>query len=212
MFKNVVFSDNEALDTIIEVYCDSRTPIIADISFGKGVMWKNSIHTPLLRIDINPKPDKNVTASWEAVPTKKDCCDVVVFDPPHLPAEHASKKSSKLWEDRYGVDNDPARNTSILPILSTPIKESARILKTGGLLIVKIADIQHNHHYIPQHVYVAQYAIEQEFTWAATALKIRNTPGPVSSKWNQQLSLRNVFSYWLVFRYGTSRHERNKGI
>jgi hypothetical protein len=64
----------------------------------------------------------------------------------------------------------------------------------------------HNHKYQPQHVVVVERSRFFGFSWIMTAIKIRH-PSMVSSKWKNQLTLRNSFSYWLAFRKG-NRHER----
>lgn len=92
--------------------------------------------------------------------------DVMVFDPPHLPANAASTNSSKIWEKTYGITaDDELRKCNNISNLFLPfLKEAKRVLVKEGIILAKIADIVHNHKYQWHHVDFINASKEVEMT------------------------------------------------
>lgn len=204
-YTNVFASDKDALTAIIRVYCDARDPVIADLTYNSGTMWRGAAYAPLVKCDIAPHSE-NVRCDHARLPLASGVLDCAVFDPPHIPSSAARGNASRIWESRYGITDDPARDADhVGGVLLAPIQESYRVLKADGILIVKIADIVHSHKYQPQHVMVANMAQSVGFAWIMTAVKVRQQ-AMESGIWQTQKSLRNSMSFFLIFRKG-NRHE-----
>jgi len=96
--------DHEAIDILMEVHCENLDgPIILDCTHNKGTMWKGCSFSPSFRMDISPSFPIDVCSDFNMMPFRNEVFDVVVFDPPHLPTAAASKNSSGIWRERYGI-------------------------------------------------------------------------------------------------------------
>lgn len=193
--------DVEALNILIEVH-SIENPKILDCTYNTGKMWKNSSYKPT-RMDIDSTLDLDIIGNFMNMPIGDKEYDIIVFDPPHLPTSAASKNSSKLWEKIYGITNTgvgrEADNISgmFLPFL----KESKRVLKNGGIVLAKIADIVHNHRYQWHHIDFITTAQNLSMTACDMLVKCDPSAGHlISSKWKNVKHLRKAHCYWIVIR------------
>lgn len=212
--KSVLFgNDSEAIDILIDIHCETLDPYILDCTYNKGVMWKKTIKKPLAT-DINPLYKTDIIADFTTLPFKADSFDVIVFDPPHIPSDAASKNASKLWYDRYGITEDESGlrtgdnvNGQFYPFLI----ESQRVLRHGGLVLAKIADIIHNHKYQWQHVALINDAVALGMQPCDMLIKTTPSSGNmISGKWENVYHLRRSHSYWIVIRNASYDERKNK--
>lgn len=202
MYTSVVHTDQEALQALIALHAPTGVPVIADVTYSKGVMWKGMAYQPVLKSDINPVHDV-IVADFNCLPYASDSIDVVVFDPPHLPQDAASPKShwhKKHWGERYGITNDLARDRDNVNMLfPAALAEARRVLVEHGIALVKIVDIVHNHRYQWQHVAVITTAQSMGFTACDMVIRHRQV-GPTSGRWKNQYHARRAHSYWICLR------------
>lgn len=204
--------DSEAIDMLICIHCESEQPDILDVTYNTGKMWKGSVHTPV-RSDINHEYDLDYVANFtELSPFGDDSFDVIVFDPPHLPLAAASENSSKIWYDVYGItDDDLMRSGDNVSKMFVPFLSAARrVLRPGGVILAKIADIVHNHKYQWQHVDFIKSAQAMGCTPCDMLIKTSSSSGNLqSSKWKNVYHLRRAHVYWIVVR-NAAYDERKK--
>lgn len=194
--------DNEVLETLILLHCKKENPHILDCTYNKGVMWKNTPYVTI-KMDIDSSFDVDVVGDFMDMPFDENIFDIVVFDPPHLPTNAASINSSKIWEKRYGItDNSTERNADNVNALFRPfLLEAKRVLKDGGIILAKIADLIHNHKYQWQHVDFINAAVEVGMTPCDLMIKSDPNAGNLkSSKWQNIKHLRKNHCYWIVVR------------
>lgn len=125
----------------------------ADVTYGNGVFWKD-LPEPKYAFDIDPQMTGVVQASSVQLPVADAAFRSMMFDPPFLTyiksgREHGSimgKRFSGYWT--YAELENHYRAT---------LKESARCLRKGGVLVVKCQDIIHNHTMHPTHINIAQW-------------------------------------------------------
>lgn len=206
--------DSRAIDTLICVHCEVDEPRILDVTHNKGVMWKGSHNHPV-KADINPDFPVDVVCDFTCMPYASDAFDVIVFDPPHLPASASSQKSSKIWYGRYGITEDNAdklRSGDNVSAMFAPfLLEAKRVLKEGGIVLAKIADIVHNHHYQWQHVDLIVQAQMLDMTPCDLLIKTSAGSGNMtSSKWKNIFHLRRSHSYWIVIRNASYDERKNR--
>ncbi len=110
---------------------------IADVTFGKGVFWRN-IDTG--QYDFHPSDLKTCpTAAFNFcnLPYEGSSFDVVVLDPPYV-----HDPGRLYFEGRYrnGETTKGLRHADLLGLYAEGMEEGKRILKPGGLLLVKCKD------------------------------------------------------------------------
>lgn len=191
--------DVEIIDVLLQIHSISD-PLILDCTHNSGKMWKNSSYKPI-RMDINSMFSLDVAADFMKMPFMDCCFDVVVFDPPFLPTNAASKNSSKIWEKQYGLtaEGKGREGDNVSDMFFPFLIEAKRILKKNGIILTKIADIIHNHRYQWQQVDFVNAVKDVGMTPCDMLIKIRNNKLQ-SSKWKQIKHLRRQHSYWIVVR------------
>jgi len=196
--------DYEVLDILIPLHSDSPNPRILDCTHNTGKMWKKSLYSPTKTIDIDPKYKTDLICDFRNMPILDGSFDILIFDPPHLPTNAASKNSSKIYMDGYGITNDKGvgRDGDNVSDLFPPfLKEAKRVLVKNGIVLAKIADMVHNHKYQWQHVDFINASQEIGLTPCDAMIKSDPCAGNLkSSKWKNQKHLRKSHCYWLVIR------------
>lgn len=192
--------DSELLENMLKFYPTS-TETVVDVTFNNGVMWKGVTSVKPIGVDINPNCNAHVTADFSSIPFLPDASvDVVVFDPPHLPAGAASVGSSKVWEFRYGI-TEANKGDNVSSLFGKFFKEASRYVKAGGVVFAKITDLVHNHRQQWQHIDLIAEGQQNGFTACDLIIKTRTT-GLHSSKWKNMTHARKFHCYWIVLRKG----------
>lgn len=196
--------DYEALDILISIHCAVKNPKILDCTYNTGKMWKKSSYKPI-RMDINPDLELDVVGDFAKMPFENESFDIIVFDPPFLPTNAASKNSSKIWEKQYGItaSGEGREGENINGMFLPFLKEAKRVLRHNGIILSKIADLVHNHKQQWQQVSYINAVMETGMTPCDMLIKCDPNAGNLtSSKWKNVKHLRKAHSYWIVTRKG----------
>ena len=195
--------DFEAIPILLNIHCNVEDPKILDCTYNKGKMWKGLDLNPC-RMDINSAFDLDVIGSFTAMPFEENSFDVIVFDPPHLPTNAASKNSSKMWEKSYGITDEKGvgrDGDNVVGMFEPFLLEAKRVLKTDGIILAKIADLVHNHRYQWQQVEFIKDVQKNGMTACDMMIKCDPNAGNLqSSKWKNVKHLRKAHCYWIVVR------------
>jgi len=190
-------NDSQALDILLRLHAPP-SPTILDCTWGRGVMWRKITLQPHIKTDRQILDGVNCVADFRALPFQKDSVDVIVFDPPHLPADADSPRSSKILSGPYGT-GPPGDNVSRL--FDPFLQEAKRVLQPEGIILAKIADLVHNHRYQWQHVSFIEAARRSGMTPCDCLIKVNSPSGNlISGKWRTQYHLRKAHCYWIVVR------------
>jgi len=188
---------------------------VADITYGKGVFWKKI-----------PKDDYILFASdlksgidCRHLPYASNEMDCVVLDPPYMEGFYriddslAGNGTHSAFREHYSNGNRPENlklkwHDAVLEFYVQSAIEAKRVLKSGGILIVKCQDevsagIQRMTHveiimnlsrlgYYPKDIFVV---VRQ------------NKPGVTRVK--EQLHARKNHSYFVVFQIGVTKSKLN---
>lgn len=205
--------DREAIEIAIEVHCENiDDPVILDCTHNQGTMWKGCRYSPTVRSDIDPSHLIDVAADFGALPFRDGTFDIIVFDPPHLPVAAASEHSSGIWMKRYGITAEGAgREGDDVSGMFVPfLIEAKRVLKAGGIVLAKIADIVHNHRYQWQMATFVNEASGIGLTPCDMLIKMDPAQGNLkSSKWKSVKHFRKACCFWIIIRNGR-RCERRR--
>lgn len=206
--------DSECIDTLMQIHSSYKKEIILDVTHNEGKMWKGSGYKPDIRMDIDKTFPIDVCASYDKLPFANETFTAIFYDPPHLPNQSDSKNSSGIWKRSYGLSkeniygNGDNVSSGFIPFLT----EAKRVLKPHGLILCKMADLTHNHHYQWQHVDFINAVQKMELT--ACDMQIKTSPSSgklLSSKWENVYHVRKAHSYWICVR-NSNRCERLKTL
>jgi hypothetical protein len=203
---------------------DLHVPIgskIADVTFGKGVFWNkvNLENYTVLPSDISLKAE--VLQKWQRLnpktqvdcrylPYKNDELDCVVLDPPYMESFYREDKAQiggqgthhafrQAYSSNLGVEISEGKwHESVFKMYEKAGKEAFRVLKDGGLLIVKCQDEVSANKQRLTHVEIITGYESIGFYTKDLFIVVRNNR-PVVSRVVKQVHARKNHSYFLIF-------------
>lgn len=193
-------TNDEIFPSILSLYL-SRGSKVADITYGRGVFWRN---VPKRDYDLFATDIKTGT-DCRALPYESSSMDCVVFDPPymHTPGGTAHVNHQN-YENYYG--NNVAANESqkkyhdaVLDLYFKTVHEVSRVLKREGLFIVKCMDEVCANRQRLTHVELINEFCKHGFIVEDLFVLLRNNR-PGVSRILKQVHARKNHSYFLVFR------------
>ena len=117
---------------------------VVDVTYGTGRFWRNftSDTINLTASDINP-PTDNIEwfpvyqADFTQLPFDEASFDTVVFDPPYKLNGTSTGAGPAALDDGYGVGGAYTPVQQLNKMIYDGIVEAARVLKSGGWLLLK---------------------------------------------------------------------------
>jgi len=187
--NNVVFCD------ILRLYVPEGSAI-ADLTWGRGNFWIGIDRSKYKLIRMDKYTPCDVKADFGAVPLANGSQDAVVFDPPYVTrmsfkARTKDNPAGSNQKDAFGVNSTGPRNEKeIDDLYAAGTAEARRILKPGGILILKTMDTQKWRH----------IALANLPGFKLDDLLIVVTKGKPPGKPYAQKHARKNHSYFMVFR------------
>jgi hypothetical protein len=168
------------LRSITDFFCPNGGTLL-DISYGNGSLVQNLLpHWKVIGLDLNGAP-AHVLGTWDTLPFKEESVDAVLFDPPYLidrTSHVLYNRPDTSWQKRHSlagpyVDYDP------------PLKEAFRVLKSGGICIVKTQNcrvkgkLHENDHFARSAMFGAGFDLREIVIYARLAIGVfRNKRTP----------------------------------
>lgn len=200
--------DPEVLRTMLEFYAWPGASVL-DVTANERRMW-SGVHWPAVTFaDLDPAMRPDIVADFRTLPVAAASYDVIVFDPPHLPAAAASPESLKRFVGNYGLGHAP-RADNISGYFAPFLTEAARVLRPDGLIFAKLKDFVHNHLYQWTLADFIDAARTQEGLTPCDLIVKRDPAGGglKSSKWQRAHHVRNAHCWWIVVRKGRCESKR----
>lgn len=209
-YKSVFLGkDYQIIPILLELHCNTKTPLILDCTYNTGKIWKK-LNYNILKMDINSNLKLDVIADFQQMPFKAQTFDVIVFDPPFLPRNAASKNSSRIYEKTYGITENNPNQDNVSSYFQPFLIEAQRVLKKNGIILTKLADLVHNHRYQWQQVMFINEVQKTNMTPCDMMIKCDPAGGNLSSsKWKNVKHLRKSHAYWIVVRNSKNCENHN---
>lgn len=178
---------------------------VADVTYGGGVFWKNvpKGSYELLATDIATGVD------CRDLPYDDDSIDCLVLDPPYMEglfrkseSEMAGSGSHGAFRSSYSNEektaSGPKWHAAVLDLYFKAGAEARRVLKTGGVFIVKTQDeVSANRQCLTHVELINEYERIGFYTRDLFVVVRSNKPG--ISRLKNQVHARKNHSYFLVF-------------
>lgn|SRR5487761_995974 len=190
--------DAELLEKLLDFYPRRKPNRILDATVNGGRFWRGS-KRPVIGLDNERSHCPDIVSDNTAMPFRDRSFDVVVYDPPHIPNQ--GKDNEKDFHTRFGLGVRSSKEKGYTFSHTFPpfTKEAYRVLADEGILLCKIADYIHHHHYQWAHVDLIQAARDAGFQPCDCIVKIRKGP-IIDPKWKIAHHTRRQHCYWLIFR------------
>ena len=171
---------------------------VADATYGKGVFWRKV-----------PKDAYNVLPSdivsgvdCRDLPYKSNSIDCVVFDPPymHTPGgtAHVNHQNYEGYYKNNQANSDKKYHEAVLDLYFTAAREAWRVLREGGIYIVKCQDEVCANQQRLTHVELINELQQYGFITEDLFVVMRNGK-PGVSRLLTQVHARKNHSYFIVF-------------
>jgi hypothetical protein len=204
IFSAYTGTNDEVFPQILHLYVPLGS-VILDTTYGKGIFWKSvgPLWYRVVKSDLNTRTD--VQSDARRAPFKADVFDAVIFDPPYM---HTPGGTAHVNHQNYeGYYRNNAANGStehkyheaVLQLYFGAAREAHRVLKAGGIYIVKCADEVCANKQRLTHVEIINELMDYGFIVEDLFVVIRhNKPGV--SRMVRQVHARKNHSYFIVFR------------
>lgn len=199
-----VGANDELFPTILQLHVQPGTTI-ADVTFGKGIFWKR---VPPDSYRVLPS-DLKTGVDCRALPYEAGSVGCVILDPPymeglfrrskrHLAGTGTYAAFRSTYSDGGPTNGGPKYHDAVLDLYFKAGKEAHRILKEGGVLIVKCQDeVSANIQRLTHVELINAYARLGFYAKDLFVLVRPNRPGV--SRVKVQQHARKNHSYFLVF-------------
>ena len=189
----------------------AKGSIIADVTWGKGVFWKNVSQTDyqILSTDISNGVD------CRSLPYKNEYLDCVVLDPPYMEGFYRKQNSQKAasgshstFSQAYSNGNETNADTknrgtkkwhaAVTDMYFKAGQEAYRVLKKKGVLIVKCQDeVSAGKQWFTHVEIINEY--EKYGYYAKDLFVVVRSNKPGVSRLKKQVHARKNHSYFLIF-------------
>lgn len=183
---------------------------VADVTYGKGAFWRQ---VPQGAFNLLPT-DLQTGVDCRELPYQANSIDCVVFDPPymHTPGgtAHVGHQNFESYYQNNSVTSEHKYHEAVLDLYYSAAREAYRVLKPGGVYIVKCQDEVCANRQRLTHVELINEL--QGYGFIAEDIFVVMRPGaPGVSRILRQAHARKNHSYFLVFLKPEGR-KRWKGL
>jgi hypothetical protein len=202
-------TNDEVFPAVMSLYVELGSTV-ADVTYGKGVFWRRVPHEAykLLRTDLTTGVDAR------SLPYVAKSIDCIVFDPPYMHTPGGTAHDGHQNFEGYYKNNlaasDKKYHEAVLDLYFVAAREAARVLRDGGIYIVKCQDEVCANQQRLTHVEIINELASYGFVVEDLFVVLRNARPGVSRMLRQSHARKN-HSYFLIFRKPKGR-ERWSGV
>lgn len=197
VFSSYTGTNDEVFPFVLSLYVEPGSKV-ADVTYGKGVFWRRVPQDTynLLASDLSSGID------CRKLPYEDSSIDCVVFDPPymHTPGgtAHADHQNFEGYYRNNQANSDKKYHEAVLDLYFIAAKEAWRVLRDGGIYIVKCQDEVCANQQRLTHVELINELQQYGFVTEDLFVIVRTGKPGVSRLLNQAHARKN-HSYFIVF-------------
>lgn len=196
---------------------------VADVTYGKGVFWKQVPANAYKVLASDIKTDIDCMD----LPYEDESVDAVILDPPYMEGlfrqsgdQLAGSGSHSAFRSNYSNgratsgDSAPKYHEAVLDFYFRAGAEAQRVLKRNGVLIVKCQDEVSANRQRLTHVELINHFEEKQFYTKDLFVVVRQNK-PIVSRLIKQVHARKNHSYFLVFinvGNGSSKTTKSRAV
>ncbi|KKM68012.1 hypothetical protein LCGC14_1465190 [marine sediment metagenome] len=167
--------------------------VVADVTYGKGVFWRN-VEDGRYTLRATDIVTDNIDA--RKLPYDAGSLDAVVLDPPYM---HASGSIKESIAGCYRNNTSTAfkNQAEVRQFYLDAAREAWRVLRPDGILIIKCKDMVEAGKQVWNHV--ALMSIEG-FRCEDLFVLVQQTRPIIDPKWTRQYHARKNHSFFVVLR------------
>jgi hypothetical protein len=197
VFSAHLGTNDEVFPFILSIYVEPGSTI-ADVTYGKGVFWRN---VPKDTYDLRPS-DLAGGVDCRELPYGDGSIDCVVFDPPymHTPGgtAHVGHQNYEGYYKNNRASSEKKYHEAVLDLYFTAARDAMRVLRDGGIYIVKCQDEVCANRQRLTHVEIINELERYGFVTEDLFVVVRNGK-PGVSRLLVQAHARKNHSYFIVF-------------
>jgi hypothetical protein len=204
VFSAYIGTNAEVFPLIMDLHVPPGSEVY-DVTYGKGVFWRN---IPKEKYKLTPS-DIQTGIDARKLPYKDSCADCVVLDPPYMEGLYRRKVSHMAGNGNYSsfreyysngeaTSGGPKWHAAVLDMYLRASLEAYRILRKGGVLIIKCQDEVSANRQNLTHVEIINELEKNGFHTKDLFVIVRPNK-PAVSTMNRQVHARKIHSYFMVF-------------
>lgn len=193
---NIAGKNDKLISEVARLYFDDGMTI-ADLTYGAGNFWKSidKYKYTFFYSDIDPTDKSVMKMDFRKTYFVDGLLDVVVLDPPYMHNGYKATMKDKVWKNSK---KEEFGTKPLHTLYMDGMKEAYRILKDGGLLLLKCADQISSSINTFDHITYYLYATMLGF-YAEDLFILMNSNHPMM-RHNYQYHARKNHSYLWVLR------------
>ena len=197
VFSAGVASNDEVFPDILSLYVAPGS-VVADVTYGRGVFWRR-VPEGVFRVLAT---DIATGTDCRELPYQDGAIDCVVFDPPymHTPGgtAHVNHQNYEGYYQNNRANSGKKYHEAVLDLYFTAAREAWRVLRPGGIYIVKCQDEVCANIQRFTHIEVINELTTYGFVAEDLFVVVRKGK-PGVSRMLRQAHARKNHSYFLVF-------------
>jgi len=207
VFSATQGTNDELFPDILALYV-SPSSVVADITFGKGVFWRR---VPRGRYKVLAT-DLKTGVDSRCLPYENNSLDCIVFDPPYMHTPGGTAHVGHQNYENYYANNTPPNGSdkkyheAVLDLYYKTALEANRVLRPGGIFIVKCGDEVCANQQRLTHVELINEFSTYGFIVEDLFVVLRNNR-PGVSRILRQVHARKNHSYFLVFQKAKAKRQ-----
>jgi hypothetical protein len=192
-----VGTNDEVFPFVLSIYVAPGS-IVADVTYGKGVFWRN-VSKDAYDVRATDLADG---IDCRQLPYADSSTDCVVFDPPymHTPGgtAHVNHQNFEGYYKNNNASSEKKYHEAVLDLYFSAAREAWRVLRNGGIYIVKCQDEVCANQQRLTHVELINELQTYGFKTEDLFVVVRNGKPGVSRLLTQAHARKN-HSYFIVF-------------
>ena len=189
--KSVYKDQHDIIRVILKLYCPEGIELDPTYSIGQFYV---GIPQPKFKYDIEPQTEGVIKADCQQLPKSDYSINSIMFDPPFIAGIGKDGKSG-IIRKRFGSYRTVE---DLWQMYHGALREFYRILKIGGVLVVKCQDTISGGKQYLSHVEIINYAINIGFY--PIDIFILLADNRILDRRGEQQHARKYHSYFIVFK------------